>query len=175
MLASESTSVGPVFQAGLSFHEHAKSDTLNLCGSNVLERIMKSPVADTPLITVELDEIEIDLCPVSGGIWLDQGELELLFDDPHAAAALLAEAEPVTGAGNRKLACPVSGQEMAARRLGKEPPVVVDISPHGIWFDKGELDTILMSAGATERVEHLRAFLHGFFRHEQKEQANHAE
>ncbi|MCL4219173.1 MAG: zf-TFIIB domain-containing protein [Candidatus Hydrogenedentes bacterium] len=136
---------------------------------------MNSPVADTPLITVELDEIEIDVCPVSGGIWLDQGELELLFDDPHAATAMLNEAQAVAGAADRKLSCPVSGQAMTAYRLGENPPVVVDCSPYGIWFDKGELDTILKSAGASKRVEHLRAFLHSFFRHEQKEQANHAE
>ena len=41
------------------------------------------------MITLELQEVEIDYCTDCGGIWLDAGELELLLGEPEKAAQLL--------------------------------------------------------------------------------------
>ena len=37
------------------------------------------------MITLELEDVEIDHCLDCGGIWLDAGELELLLDEPEKA------------------------------------------------------------------------------------------
>ncbi len=39
-----------------------------------------SPVSGEPMEQVALHGVVIDKCPVSGGIWLDAGELEELMD-----------------------------------------------------------------------------------------------
>lgn len=39
-----------------------------------------SPIDGTPMRTVRRYGIEIDVCPTTGGIWLDRGELEKLVE-----------------------------------------------------------------------------------------------
>ena len=39
-----------------------------------------SPIDGTPMRTVKRYGIEIDVCPTTGGIWLDRGELEKLVE-----------------------------------------------------------------------------------------------
>ena len=41
---------------------------------------MNCPVCKEPMLVLELDKIEIDHCINCGGIWLDNGELELLLE-----------------------------------------------------------------------------------------------
>lgn len=49
--------------------------------------LLVSPIdGETPMQQIKRDGIEIDRCPVSGGVWLDKGELEkLLLAVQHAA------------------------------------------------------------------------------------------
>lgn len=37
--------------------------------------LRKSPAASAQMISTRYHEVEIDICPVTGGIWLDRGEL----------------------------------------------------------------------------------------------------
>lgn len=39
-----------------------------------------SPIDGAPMRTIRRYGIEIDVCPTSGGIWLDRGELEKLVE-----------------------------------------------------------------------------------------------
>jgi len=49
--------------------------------------LLVSPMdGKTPMQQIVRDGIEIDRCPVSGGIWLDAGELEKLLASVHRAA-----------------------------------------------------------------------------------------
>ena len=42
--------------------------------------LLVSPIDnETPMQQIRRDGIEIDRCPVSGGVWLDKGELEKLL------------------------------------------------------------------------------------------------
>ncbi|NBV54592.1 MAG: hypothetical protein EBR79_02635 [Proteobacteria bacterium] len=42
--------------------------------------LLVSPIdGQTPMQQIKRDGIEIDRCPVSGGVWLDKGELEKLL------------------------------------------------------------------------------------------------
>ena len=45
------------------------------------------------MITLELEDVEIDYCTECGGIWLDAGELELLLGEPQKAKQLLGSFE----------------------------------------------------------------------------------
>ncbi|NIV72594.1 MAG: hypothetical protein GWN16_11560, partial [Calditrichae bacterium] len=37
---------------------------------------MLCPVCKKPMMILEYNEVELDYCPICGGVWLDQGELE---------------------------------------------------------------------------------------------------
>lgn len=41
--------------------------------------LLTSPIDGTPMRQINRYGVEIDVCPVSGGIWLDKGELEKLM------------------------------------------------------------------------------------------------
>jgi Zn-finger nucleic acid-binding protein len=50
--------------------------------------LLVSPIDNTtPMQQIYRNGIEIDRCPVSGGIWLDRGELEKLLEVLNSAAA----------------------------------------------------------------------------------------
>ncbi len=49
--------------------------------------LLVSPIdGTTPMQQIRRDGIEIDRCPVSGGVWLDKGELEKLLAAVQQAA-----------------------------------------------------------------------------------------
>ena len=41
--------------------------------------LMTSPIDGTPMREVERYGVKMDICPSSGGIWLDRGELEKII------------------------------------------------------------------------------------------------
>ncbi|MCY4178827.1 MAG: zf-TFIIB domain-containing protein [Litoreibacter sp.] len=41
--------------------------------------LMTSPIDGTPMREVERYGVKMDICPTSGGIWLDRGELEKII------------------------------------------------------------------------------------------------
>lgn len=41
----------------------------------------KSPITGEPMVQVMCQGVEIDVCPESGGIWLDQGELDKIIEN----------------------------------------------------------------------------------------------
>ena len=51
-----------------------------------------SPIDGAPMRTVRRYGIEIDVCPTTGGVWLDRGELDKIID--RAATVIPAPAAP---------------------------------------------------------------------------------
>lgn len=50
--------------------------------------LLVSPIdGQTPMQPIKRDGIEIDRCPLSGGVWLDKGELEKLLAAVQSAAS----------------------------------------------------------------------------------------
>lgn len=41
--------------------------------------LMSSPIDGAPMREVERYGVKIDICPTSGGVWLDKGELEKII------------------------------------------------------------------------------------------------
>jgi len=42
------------------------------------------------MLVLELEGVEIDYCPLTNGIWLDAGELDVLFEDRKAAEEFIS-------------------------------------------------------------------------------------
>ena len=131
------------------------------------------PVCDEPLWIVELEGVEVDRCARCEGVWLDEGELEIVsrcdtqdplmrvqregeayaepaFRKPSAASPITATADGGAGARTRaKRRCPRCSARMREVVMGSDRPVYVDRCPqgHGLWFDRDELGQLLAQFG----------------------------
>jgi uncharacterized protein len=47
---------------------------------------MHCPKCGAGLHTTKLHEVEVDICPACGGLWLDAGELGKILDEAHRGA-----------------------------------------------------------------------------------------
>ena len=127
---------------------------------------MLCPVCNTEMLILEFTRIEIDFCGLCGGVWLDEGELELLVSPDNSnyasVSGIISDLKKSTAAdGSRK--CPVGRKKMVPVELSIKPAVEIDKCPlnHGLWFDKGELEQVMTSSGADGK---LADFLKSVFR-----------
>lgn len=121
---------------------------------------------DEVLVAVELDRIEVDYCAVCGGVWLDAGELELLFGDAEAARKFLTIGSPAqVPAGEKPRLCPECDVTMSKESTESSPPVVFDHCPNGdgLWLDRGELESILKHADGFGDGSEVRSLLQKMF------------
>ena len=111
---------------------------------------MDCPVCkDSAMITLELDEVEIDYCMVCSGIWLDAGELEILLGEPDKAGKLLQSFKVDTDSAEKSRKCPICDKKMQKIVVGSSnPKLLIDkcSGGDGLWFDKGELNDIFERA-----------------------------
>lgn len=117
---------------------------------------------DEVLVTLENEQIEVEYCVTCNGLWLDTGELELLFGDAESAASFLtigAPAQPPAGEKPRK--CPECDARMTKEATESDPPVIFDHCPKGdgLWFDRDEVNTVLEHADALGHESPVRNFL----------------
>jgi Zn-finger nucleic acid-binding protein len=104
------------------------------------------------MITVELQDVETDYCTECGGIWLDSGELELLFGNQKYAKQVINSFELAEKCSEKKRKCPICGKKMLKIIADSESSLLIDKCQkgHGLWFDKSELnqlfDTVQLDA-----------------------------
>ena len=97
------------------------------------------------MLTLELQDVEIDYCADCGGIWLDAGELELLLGEPQKAKQLLDSLKIDSSSNERIRKCPICYKKMRKVIVGSsKPTLLIDKcrKGDGLWFDKGELNDI---------------------------------
>ena len=120
---------------------------------------MKCPVCAESLIVVERQRIELDYCPWCRGLWFDAGELALLAETfqrplvlPESAVQRSAEST------EHAYPCPRCDVAMEKIAMGTGPQVVVDRCPKGdgLWFDHGELGSLMGQVGGS----HVGAVIH---------------
>ena len=100
-------------------------------------------------------DVEVDLCPSCGGLWLDHGEIERLGrgkpeDLTRLRTALTGTAQP-DPASDTTTSCPACPGALKEVDLG---PVHIEYCNkcHGIFLDRGELDeAVKVVAGTTVR------------------------
>ena len=105
------------------------------------------PACREPLVTFELDGVETDHCVSCGGTWLDAGELEEIAERSGGGTAHLRETLKSAGDSKHgKRRCVRCRAKLRGVTLGA---VELDRCPygHGIWFDKGEIGTVVKSFG----------------------------
>ena len=113
---------------------------------------MKCPDCRQLMVVLELDKVEIDYCTVCQGIWLDEGELELLLEGSDQRDVFLNSFLIHTTSKEKKKKCPVCRKKMdkiSFSGVPEESRIIIDGCPkkHGIWFDRGELNQVLTESG----------------------------
>ncbi len=112
---------------------------------------MICPVCKESMVILELSEVEIDFCTGCNGIWLDSGELELLLENIEEREKLLSSLTTDSSHPEKPYHCPICNKKMEKVHVGENKDVLIDrcVKGHGLWFDKGELKTVL-ELGADE-------------------------
>ncbi len=101
------------------------------------------------MITLELQDVEIDYCTDCGGIWLDAGELELLLGELEKAKQLLDSFKIDSKSAEKIRKCPICDKKMKKVIVGSSKPILLIDKcrkSDGLWFDKGELHDIFERA-----------------------------
>jgi Zn-finger nucleic acid-binding protein len=121
------------------------------------------PACRQPLVVLEYDKLEVDYCASCRGVWLDAGELELLYGDEQACETFL-EAGGVVKSRSRR-GCPQCGARMEERNTGGAPPVTYERCRrgHGLWFDRGELSSVLAHGHPRDCEERMVQYLREVF------------
>jgi Zn-finger nucleic acid-binding protein len=106
---------------------------------------LNCPVCNHPLIILELEQIEVDYCTNCHGIWLDEGELELLLQDSDEKINLLNSFKIDKKSNEKLIKCPACSKKMDKILCGIKEKVTLDKCPkqHGLWFNKGELEAVV--------------------------------
>lgn len=113
---------------------------------------MICPVCNEQMVVLELDQVEIDYCTNCGGIWLDSGELELLIDNITERKNLLNTFKEDSSIREKSHPCPICGKRMGKVVVGEKNKVLIDKckKDHGLWFDKGELKSVIENTSEAE-------------------------
>ena len=113
---------------------------------------MNCPVCNTPLVILELRQIEIDYCMNCHGMWLDDGELELLLEDSEEKTRLLNSFNVDKNSREKPVRCPICSKKMEKVLCGTDNKVTLDKCKrhHGIWFNEGELERVVEMGGLDE-------------------------
>jgi Zn-finger nucleic acid-binding protein len=97
-------------------------------------------------------DVEVDLCPSCGGLWLDHGEIERIGrgkpDEMAKLRSALVGSSAPDAASDTQNSCPACPGQLKEVVLG---PVHVDYCTkcHGVFLDKGELDEAVTAVNGT--------------------------
>jgi Zn-finger nucleic acid-binding protein len=97
-------------------------------------------------------DVEVDLCPSCGGLWLDHGEIERLGrgrpEDLTRLRSALAGSSTPDPVSETTTTCPACPGQLSEVVLG---PVNIEYCPkcHGIFLDRGELDEAVKAVSGT--------------------------
>jgi Zn-finger nucleic acid-binding protein len=110
---------------------------------------MNCPACKNSMIILELNQVEIDYCSLCKGIWLDNGELELIFSSSDRQA-ISKSYSTKNDLAEEKRRCPNCKKKMDKVEF-ENTGIIIDkcVNNHGLWFDNGELRSLLKSAEET--------------------------
>ncbi len=121
---------------------------------------MICPACREEMIVVEFRKIELDYCVGCNGVWFDADELELLLGALGLSADRLLR--PLAGKPpEEKRRCPRCRAKMEKALIGSGDDVDIDRCRrgHGLWFDGGELDTVVRGLQAPDAAGKVGSFL----------------
>lgn len=132
---------------------------------------MNCPVCNEPMIILELNKVEIDFCPNCSGIWLDEGELELLYSTDKSEFDLRKLFQSTDSEKEKSYKCPICNKRMVKTKFN-DTDLILDRCPHnhGLWFDKGELEQVL-SVKSNQSTQKVLSLLKEMFSYNKSQEA----
>ena len=113
---------------------------------------MKCPRCEQILAPADIAATRIHECCSCGGFWLDAASFQKICEDReqqekvmiYPSPARSAELKPAQRTKRFYIPCPVCGGLMNQRNFAGCSGVVIDVcKPHGIWFDRQEMQRIV--------------------------------
>ena len=113
---------------------------------------LKCPRCEQILAPADIAATRIHECSSCGGFWLDDATFQQICADQeqqekimiYPSPARSAELNPAIRARRFYIPCPVCGELMNQRNFAGCSGVVIDVcKPHGIWFDRQEMQRIV--------------------------------
>ena len=132
---------------------------------------MDCPVCKNAMITLQLEEVEVDYCLECAGIWLDAGELEMLLGDTDKTKQLLASFHEAKNCTEKPRKCPICLKKMEKILVGPDSSAkLIDNCRRGdgLWFDKGELLDVLAMGSFDEQRKVQKLLTEIFYKGETK-------
>jgi len=115
----------------------------------------KCPQCGEPMLTFEIEAIEIDRCEKCKGIWLDSGEIEYIAGEAGARKDSLHEAiENAVPIRKSTRKCPRCGKKLQEIEVKTGSlPIILDKCPKGdgIFFDRGEVKKVVAAFTQDEK------------------------
>jgi len=129
---------------------NSKSAVCPFCGAKTGDEKIslepRCPRCGVPLRPELKNNIEIDICPQCGGLWLDQGEFHLVTAESTVYREEKLEEEyirPVLPDTIEYIPCVRCGKLMVRKNYARISGVIIDeCGRHGIWLDSGEMEKI---------------------------------
>lgn len=121
------------------------------------------------MVILELNQVEVDYCTNCHGIWLDDGELELLLSDSEEKTKLLSSFIVDKNNKEKKIKCPICLKKMDKVLCGTQNKIILDKCKrhHGIWFNEGELESVV-KMGGLDKQDKIINLLREMFSHKLK-------
>lgn len=120
------------------------------CGGRLIGTLShEKPLCPRCKVSLEInqkEDLELDICPECGGLWLDRQEFHILTapSNVYQEEKLTEEyARPPLEDNVHYLCCMRCGKLMTRTNFAKISGVIIDrCGKHGVWLDKGELEKI---------------------------------
>ena len=108
---------------------------------------VRCPACKLPLLTAEIDGVELDYCADDLGVWFDEGEIEVLLE---AEQPILTHGK-VGPKGKRR--CPRCDAKL--HLYFPVPDLELDMCPNGdgLWFDAGELNRLVEVLNENQKAD----------------------
>ena len=108
------------------------------------------------MIILELNQVEIDYCPNCESIWLDAGELELLYEDKNEIPSFSSSVK----VNEKKIKCPICNKKMYKVKFESNEDIILDKCKKGdgIWFDANELEKVLLTGSLGKENKIIQQF-----------------
>jgi Zn-finger nucleic acid-binding protein len=128
---------------------------------------MNCPICTTPIVALELNQIEVDHCLRCGGVWLDPDEMDLVLVGSAGRVEIRRTMHPDDGGGERVLDCPLCRKKMEKVRVARDSGAGLRIdrcvNGDGTWLDGGELHA-LVALSDFPAADRIHEFLSAIFR-----------